>query len=123
MAIKQGEMSDVWAACPVSRHFWAGCVSRWGDKLGHVRSLIRDKINPVFSGCALHFIKVLLKNPSLAVYLLFLMKSHNAEAVLGVSFQCAGDKAFVCRVGNVAECIGEGSGTDLIAPYILSTGL
>lgn len=43
--------------------------------------------------------------------------------MLGVGFQCAGDKAFVCRVGNVAPCAGEGSGTDLIAPHILSTGL
>lgn len=43
--------------------------------------------------------------------------------MLGVGFQCGGDKAFVCGVENVAPCTGEGSGTDLIMPRILSTGL
>lgn len=115
-------------------HLCAGCVSHRrclllprADKLRHVRSPTGDEINPVFSDwwwLYCKFVEVLLKNPSLAVYLFsFPNEFHNTEAVLGVGFQRGGDKAFVCSVGNVARRTGERSGTDLIIPRILSTGL
>lgn len=66
---------------------------------------------------------MLLKNPSLVVYLLFPASAAKLKQCLESVFSVFGDKAFVCRVGNVAQHTGEASGTDLIAACILSTGL
>lgn len=117
---------------PGLHRFWAGCVSHrrcllpWGDKLGHVRSLMGDKINPVFSDSwwlCFNLIKVLLKNPSLAVYLLFLMSATMLKQCLESVFSVLEIKLLFVGLEMWLGTLGEGSGTDLIVPRILSTGL
>lgn len=85
-----------------------------------------DKINPVFSDSwwlCFNFIKVLLKNPSLAVYLLFLMSATMLKQCLESVFSMLEIKLLFVGLEMWLGTLGEGSGTDLIVPRILSTGL